>query len=77
MRRLIVMLLAATWCLPGMAENRGTSFGVSVTVVQRVATRTEAGMVTTSCVASPCISPLVSLGPVDPQTGIRYVTIIY
>lgn len=77
MRRLIIVLWAATWCLTGLAENRDTHFAVSVTVVQRVATRTQAGMVTTTCDQRPCVPPLVSVGPVDPQTGIRYVTITY
>lgn len=77
MRRLTVLLCTAIWCTAGMASRRWSHFGVSVTVVHLVVTRTEAGTVTTTCDKSPCISPTVTLGPVDPKAGIRYVTITY
>lgn len=78
MRRLIIVLLVGAWCVVGHATgHRGNSFGVSVTVIRQVVTPTPGGAVSTICYEAPCIPPRVTVGPVDPETGIRVVEITY
>ena len=77
MRSLIAILLVGVWCAAGHASSRGTRFGISVIVVRRVVTPTPAGIVTTTCYATPCIQPRVAVEPADAAFGMRVVEITY
>ncbi|OOG53951.1 hypothetical protein B0E47_12235 [Rhodanobacter sp. B05] len=78
MRRLIIILMVAAWCVAGHAtSNLSSSFGVSVTIVRRIVTPTPAGAVSAICYGTPCIQPRVTVEPADPETGISIVKIIY
>ncbi len=77
MLRWLVVLLAGTCSAALSAHDGGTEFGVSVTVVHRILAQTPVGIVSTTCDQSPCVPPMVKLGPVDPVTGIRFVQVTY